>query len=102
MGVCEPSMPDYMASKAQSQLCELSGSTFRFNMQEFSMVGGYTESLKNHKTVKIGGWALARVWALAWDKQYLQRNASLTTDLQGTVSKLFRTPYKPFWRWLVF
>ena len=24
-------------------------------------------SLKNHKTVKIGGWALARVWALAWD-----------------------------------
>ena len=25
------------------------------------MVGGYKEDLKNHKTVKIGGWALPRV-----------------------------------------
>ena len=37
------------------------------------MVGGYTEDLKNHKTVKIGKWALAqrwvlaRRWVLAWD-----------------------------------
>ena len=42
-GVCEPLMPDVVASKAQSQLCELSGSTFGFNTQEFSMVGGYTD-----------------------------------------------------------
>ena len=60
-------MPDVMASKAQSLLCELSGSTFGFSTQEFSMVGGYTETSKKHKTVKIGGWALAWVWALARD-----------------------------------
>ena len=39
--VCEPSMPDVVASKAQSQLCE-----FRFNTQEVSTVGGYTENLE--------------------------------------------------------
>ena len=61
MGVCEPSMPDVVASKAQLQLCKLSGPTFGFTTQEFSMVGGYTENLeKPHKTVKIGGWTLAR------------------------------------------
>ena len=27
--------------------------------QEFCMVGGYTEDLTKHRTVKIGGWALA-------------------------------------------
>ena len=42
-------LPDVVASKALSQLYELSGSTFGFNMQEFSMVGGYMENLKNHK-----------------------------------------------------
>ena len=31
------------------------------------MVDGYTEDLTNHKTVKIGEWALARGWTLAWD-----------------------------------
>ena len=25
------------------------------------------EDLKNHRTVKIGGWALVQVWALAQD-----------------------------------
>ena len=44
-GVCEPLMPDDVASKAQLQLCELSGSTYGFNTQEFRMVGGYTENL---------------------------------------------------------
>ena len=39
----------------QLQLCELGGPTFRFTTQEFSMVGGYTENLENHKTVEIGG-----------------------------------------------
>ena len=38
-------------------------------MQEFSMVGGYTEDLKKqHKTVKIG------VWALTWGKVLAQDN----------------------------
>ena len=36
-------------------------------VQEFCMVGGYTEDLTNHRTVKIGGWALAWGWALARD-----------------------------------
>ena len=36
-------------------------------MQEFCMVGGYTEDLTNHRTVKIGGWALAQGWVLARD-----------------------------------
>jgi len=49
-------------------LCELSEPTFGFTTREFSMVGGYTDgTLKNHKTVKIGGWALAQVWSLARD-----------------------------------
>ena len=51
----------------QLQLCDLSGPTFGFTTQNFSMVGGYTENLENHKTVKIGGWTLARVWVLARD-----------------------------------
>ena len=50
-----------LSAPEQSQLCEFSGPTFGFITQKFSMVGGYTENLeKNNKTVKIGGWALAR------------------------------------------
>ena len=37
------------------------------SLYKFSMVGGYTENLKNHRTVKIGGRALARLWALPRD-----------------------------------
>ena len=59
-GVCEPLMPDVVASKAQSQLCELSGSTFEFNTQEFSMVGGYTEKLEKPQHCQNWGWVLAR------------------------------------------
>ena len=40
---------------------------FRVTIQEFCVVGGYTEDLTNHRTVKIGGWALARGWELARD-----------------------------------
>ena len=40
---------------------------FRVTTQEFCMVGGYTEDLINHTTVKIGGWALAWGWVLARD-----------------------------------
>ena len=57
-------MPDVVASKAQSQLCELSGPTFGFNTQEFSMVGCYTENLEKPQN---WGLALARVWALSRD-----------------------------------
>ena len=40
---------------------------FRVTTQEFCMVGSYTEDLTTHRTVKIGGWALARGWALVRD-----------------------------------
>jgi len=33
-------------SASQLQVCELSGPTFRFTTQEFSMVGGYMENLE--------------------------------------------------------
>ena len=57
------------SASEQSQLCELSGPTFGFTTQEFSMVGGCTENpeKKKHKTFKLGGGGLARVWALARD-----------------------------------
>ena len=53
--VCQPLMPDVVASKAQSQLCELSGSTFEFNAQEFSMVGGYIENLEKPQNCQNWG-----------------------------------------------
>lgn len=43
-----------------SYVLELSVPTFRFTTHEFSMVGGYTEELKNHKTVKLGSGRLLR------------------------------------------
>ena len=51
---------DARSASEQSQLCELSGPTFGFTSQEYSMVGGYTEDLEKSQTVKIGGWALAQ------------------------------------------
>ena len=42
-------------TQSTSELCELSGPTFGFTTQEFSMVGGYPENPeKKHKTVKSG------------------------------------------------
>ena len=39
----------------QSQLCELSGPTFGFTMQNFSMVGGYTENLEKPQSCQNWG-----------------------------------------------
>ena len=58
MGVCEPLMPNVVAPKEQSQLCELSGPTFRFITQTWWAVTRRTQ--KNQKTVKIGVWALSQ------------------------------------------
>ena len=60
MGVCEPLMPDVVASKAQSQLRELSVPTFGFTTQGFSMVGGYTGNLEkpqNCQNWRVGAWS---------------------------------------------
>ena len=54
-GVCEP---DVVASKVPQN--NHSGPTFGFITPGFSMESSYMEDLKNQKTVKIGGWALAR------------------------------------------
>ena len=56
-----------------AMLCELSRPTFKFSVQEFSMVGGYTESPEKPQTVEIGGWALVQVWVLAQDNMVCSR-----------------------------
>ena len=42
-------MPDVVAPEAHRMIAAMDGSSldFQFTMQEFSMVGGYTEDLKN-------------------------------------------------------
>ena len=67
MGMCETLMLDVMApGNDHSCVYTLAQWTyFLFTTQEFSMVDGYTEDLKNHKTVNIGGCVLARGWVLA-------------------------------------
>ena len=55
------------STSEQPQLCELSGPTFdplRKNLAGWAVT---RRTSKNLKAVKIGGWALARGWALAWD-----------------------------------
>ena len=45
------------------------------------MVGSYTENLEKPRTVKIGGWAVARVWALARDNTvYTTKGGELFKD----------------------
>ena len=55
--VCETLLPDVMVHKVHHNDCsyvrDLNRSTF--TMQEFRMVGGYTE---DHKTDKIKKWVL--------------------------------------------
>ena len=71
----KPLMPGCRVAQSASeqlQLCELSRLTFGFTTREFSMVGGYMENpAKLQNCVKIGGWALARVWAFARDNTVL-------------------------------
>jgi len=47
-------------------------------------------TLKNHKTVKIGGWALVRVWALARDNTVVEKlnSPSMRIFLQKAYSYL--------------
>ena len=42
----------------------------RVDLPSDSLCENFT--LKNHKTVKIGGWALAWLWVLAWDNTVVQ------------------------------
>ena len=69
-GVCEPLMPDAMSPKVHQNNCSYVSSvdlpldSLRENLAWWVVT---QRTLKNHKTVKIGWWALARVWALARD-----------------------------------
>ena len=61
--MCETLMPDVVAPKAQSQLhvhvssADLLLDSIHKNLAWWVVT---QRTLKNHKTVKIGGWALAR------------------------------------------
>ena len=46
---------DTQRASDQLQLCELSGPTSRFTMQEFSMVGDYIEDLEKPQNCQNGG-----------------------------------------------
>ena len=69
MGVYETLMPDVMAPEAHqnnhSYVRELSGLTFDSLHKNLSSWSVTRRTAK--KTVKVGGWVLARGWALAWD-----------------------------------
>jgi len=52
-------------TQSASELCELSRPTFGFTTQKLAWWAVTRRTLKNHKTVKSGGWVLAREWALA-------------------------------------
>ena len=53
----------------------------------FSKVGSYMEDLKNNRTAKIGQWALAQGWALAWDNVvYLAHLSVPSLKMLGEIS----------------
>ena len=73
MGVCKPLMPDVVAPKAhQNNRSYVSSADLPSDsLRKILACGAVTQrTLKNHKTVKNGGWALARVWALGWPMWY--------------------------------
>ena len=68
MGVRKPLMPDVVAPKAhQNNRSYVSSADLPSDsLRKILACRAVTQrTSKNHKTVKIGGWVLARVWALA-------------------------------------
>ena len=60
--------PPRMCKKVRNQLALLIRPRFLKSGLTRSLVAKFTRrTLKNHKTVKIGGWTLAQVWVLARD-----------------------------------
>ena len=70
-GVCEPLMPDVVAPEAHQYDCsyvrEFSGPTFDSLHKNLAWWLVTQRTSKNHKTVKIGWWALVQRWVLAWN-----------------------------------
>ena len=62
-GVCEPLMPDVMVPKAHQNNCSYVSSADLLSDSLYKNLAWWAvtrRTLKNHKTVKIGGWALAQ------------------------------------------
>ena len=68
--VCEPLTPDAMASKVHQNnrgyvsSVDLPSDSLRKNLAWWVVT---RRTSKNHKTVKIGRWALSQIWALVQD-----------------------------------
>ena len=75
-GVCETLMPDVVAPEAyqndRNYVRKVSGPTFDSPRTWWAVT---RSTSKKHKTVKIGGWALARGWALSRDNAVIARCA---------------------------
>ena len=67
--MCEPLMPDVMAPEVHQYDCsyvrEFSGPTFVSLHKNLAWWLVTQRTSKNHKTVKIGWWALVQRWVLA-------------------------------------
>ena len=74
MSVCEPLMPNVVSPKVHQNnssyvnSADLPSDSLCENLVWWVVT---RRTLQNHKTIKIGGWALAQVWALAWDNTVL-------------------------------
>ena len=89
MGMCEPLMHDVVAPKVhQSNRSYLSSAYLHIPSdslrENLAWCAVTRRTVKNHKTIKIGRWALARVWALARDNTVCAPHSVGHTHLMGT------------------
>ena len=76
MSVCEPLMPNVVSPKVHQKNCsyvssaDVPSDSLRKNLAWWAVT---RRTLQNYKTVKIGGWALARVWVLVRDNTVLEK-----------------------------
>ena len=83
------------SASEQLQLCELSGPTFRFATQEFSMVGGYTENLEkpqNGQNWRVGA-CLGQYGKYNMNAGMPKRNYVLCVMYQTSVSPTYNKKY---------
>ena len=80
--MCETLILDVMVPEAHQNDCsyvrELSGLTFDSLRKNLAWWAITWRTSRNHKTVNIGGWALARRWALAQDNMVPPKTGSET------------------------
>ena len=84
-GVCKPLMPDVVAPKAHQNnrsymyvsSADLPLDSLHKNLAWWVVTW---RTLKNHKTVKIGEWALSWVWGLARDNTVIKSRGGLVCE----------------------